>query len=1053
MKRWGLIGTAGLFLTLGAHQRASADQPSGQYLGIVNNGFYGWACVQGQQAPTSVELYLDSSPDQGGRPVAQSLANLSSGSHCGSSSVGWNFNIPLLNDLVDGSHSLVFVALGSNGARITLQPIGPAFYDFKGAIRGAVTGITRPTLSGWACEVDNSANNQVGLYLDVGPDQGGQPVATTIANLPLGTANCSTGPGDPHSNHNTNIAYRWDLSSLTPIAGVHQLFVAAVSSKGHRIPVLGSFPYDFSASTRSSHANRIDVSGGVATLVVNNVATPGLGVGPICGRNRSAGELHDWTAAGFTLTRMIFPLGDDVYQNCGPVWHWSWDGGSTYYWNDLDYEVNRRVLNDPSVRIILEVALDGAGGQIPDYLSDSWVAGSKAALQAMVTHLNATFPGRVVGYELFNGKTYDCNFPVDVSSPAATTRFRAFLTAKYQTDQALQKAWNQGGVTLATAQLLIVPACQTWPVCEYEYTLPADQDRTAMDQLMPLFSSASMQQYTDSREFAFREKEQVIYNFADDIKQASQGQALVGARSGEFPEMPWIPQQVFQFYTMDFYTYPNIDFYEIWESYRLPREFGPLGGSGVPYSPRQGLAALNKLFMVQNDFRIAYGGTSQWPSYNPTYPPGWWDTVPEYGYEPTTAESVQKLRRVFTNSVVNGTPFYLFQMTDYYDQPYLLLPGPLPPSEWKVQLDIASRALKVDRSSVAEVAYVVDPSFQKSYADHWDDYIDGGGTEGEQPVYEPGPGDYTEVQPMARWARAGVPFDMIFLDQIENTSYKVYVFYHTISLSADQIQRIQRVLSANHAVGIFVDADGMLDGNGSAGPPTLGKPFNSNPDVGAYISNLTGMHITGVMEPHTSKLAPTNFFLANGGVQKYPDSWVNHTGYFWDPCCCVPPPCNQNEVDFQLFPSFYVTPTPGVNSLATFNETPPGRVAVAERPMPPGTNIKDILYSTTSMVPPDLMRYAALKAGAQQYSDTEDHIFVDKSFVGFHTEAAGTITLTLPQASALHDVFIANTWPGNICQPQTDYPSNTTQRIAVRANCTYLFYRGTSADWAALRGH
>ena len=170
------------------------------------------------------------------------------------------------------------------------------------------------------------------------------------------------------------------------------------------------------------------------------------------------------------------------------------------------------------------------------------------------------------------------------------------------------------------------------------------------------------------------------------------------------------------------------------------------------------------------------------------------------------------------------------------------------------------------------------------------------------------------------------------------------------------------------------------------------------------------MQITGVMQAHTSKLQPTSFFLNNGGVQKYPDSWVNHTYRYWSP---------GYEVDFEVFPSFYVTPTSGVNPLAIFNENPYNRVAVARRPSPPGTNIRDIIYSALPYLPPDIIRYAVAKADAQQYSDTEDHIFVDKSFVGFHTEATGTITLTLPQASALHDVFSANTWPNNPCQPQT----------------------------------
>jgi hypothetical protein len=183
-----------------------------------------------------------------------------------------------------------------------------------------------------------------------------------------------------------------------------------------------------------------------------------------------------------------------------------------------------------------------------------------------------------------------------------------------------------------------------------------------------------------------------------------------------------------------------------------------------------------------------------------------------------------------------------------------------------------------------------------------------------------------------------------------------------------------------------------------------------------------------------------------------------------------------------LFPSFSVNAQadPGVTVLATYLgcggdaegqhcvDTPAGAAAIAEKALPGGG---DIIYSGTPYLPPALIRYALRKAGAFQYSSSEDNLYLDQSFVGIHTMdgsqqdgsaisnplatavlAAPTstqgaqlrswsVTLRFPQATALYDVF-----------NHVEYTASLTQTVTVTADQTYLFYRGSQAAWQALGG-
>ena len=63
------------------------------------------------------------------------------------------------------------------------------------------------------------------------------------------------------------------------------------------------------------------------------------------------------------------------------------------------------------------------------------------------------------------------------------------------------------------------------------------------------------------------------------------------------------------------------------------------------------------------------------------------------------------------------------------------------------------------------------------------------------------------------------------------------------------------------------------------------------------------------------------------------------------------------------------------------------------------------IYSASANIAPSLIRYAIRRTGGHQYTDTEDICYINRSFVGFHTQGDGAITLQLPTESALYDLY------------------------------------------------
>lgn len=732
----------------------------------------------------------------------------------------------------------------------------------------------------------------------------------------------------------------------------------------------------------------VGMQNGAMAMFVDSQPVTGMGWVGMVPQGNSDGELQDMHGdTGFKCARLVVALGEQLYT--GPQYAPSWYGPNLFDFRYQDVQMGRIMAANPQTKVILLVVLDGAkwwdwahpqdnGAQasrgIPDYLSTAWRVDSRDAIRQMVAHVQtSSYKNAVIGYELFNGWSMDCNFEVNDSTPGAIARFRAFLKSKYATTTALRAAWGDSTVTLDTA----TP----------EYFIDSAHPSNSSDPMALILEPGRRPRYCDSADFRMHSYQQIIIDFARNIKEATQGKAIVGARTGNFmgnnfygwPDWSLVPNASARetFPIDELAASPYLDFLDVQESYPGRTFFGESGCS-VPVNLPLGLAKMGKLLVIQDDWRSHTGPDRG------------------FGATPDLATTIQTQRRVFANCLTMGMSPYLWQMSYYYNDPSLV-------AEFAKQQTAYKKSFSCDRSSGAQVAFVYD----RDYKDYF----------GYDPVRNaPSRGfllfDYSHYT----FARAGVPFDMIFLDQLETAGpYKVYVFFHTAGLTDAQISTIRSVVGKNGNVAIFMWADGLIDGKYA---------------TTSRMKDLSGINIVRATSSSYNiswQMSPSSYFYNLMGIPST------------TPMGTLPTYKGASTYDaggsdtWTFLPTFYVSDAT-TTSLATNSK---GSVSIAEKNMGTWTSI----YTGSGIISPWLLRHAADLAGAFQYTDTDDICYINNSFITVIPKTTGNFTLHFPTPTQLYDVFAATQYTTT---PVTSFTGSVT------AGQVYVLFRGTKAQWDAL---
>lgn len=335
-----------------------------------------------------------------------------------------------------------------------------------------------------------------------------------------------------------------------------------------------------------------------------------------------------------------------------------------------------------------------------------------------------------------------------------------------------------------------------------------------------------------------------------------------------------------------------------------------------------------KAYFGEDDFRVPNGsGLTTWAGAQ------------------TLAEDVETLRRNFAFTLCNGQNQWWYDLGGHYFEPPHRL------DLVKACTAIAYEALERDRSSVAEIAVVMDESapmltqldmaFQR--AAFWESFFH-------------------------TFARIGAPVDLLMLSDLraaDTSQYKAIFFPTCYALTAADRTHIDGLKQAGRTL-VFYLADGFID------PESAGS------------FDLRAMRDLVGIEIKTADHVWHNFLRLTTG-RGHPLL----AGFEDQPFGM------RSEKIF----TFYVD-DPSVEPLATFNGL--GAVGLARKVFESWTSI----YSAVPVLDPVLVHNIIKSAGVHIYtSDREDIVYACASYLALFTRRGGTRTVWLPSPRQVSERF------------------------------------------------
>ncbi len=275
-------------------------------------------------------------------------------------------------------------------------------------------------------------------------------------------------------------------------------------------------------------------------------------------------------------------------------------------------------------------------------------------------------------------------------------------------------------------------------------------------------------------------------------------------------------------------------------------------------------------------------------------------------------------------------------------------------------------SLQADKQSVADVAVVLDEDSFNYFSDF-------------EPLFMP----LLAVQKQWELVFMGAPFDDVRLnDLVANAArdYKFYIFVNTFRVTAEQRTALQARFKRNHATALWVYAPGYIDKGLSV------ENMSALTGIRLAESDSPGelrVQLTSRDHPYTNPLPAGLAYGTDLNVEKIRLSY-NSFGYLKD--------------GLKVSPRFW-----GDDPDATVL----GRLVGIERP---GLVVKEqpgwtSVYSSAPIVPAALLRSIAANAGCHIYSDADDVVYANKSFLVIYAPTAGARTIRLPQPARVIDLL------------------------------------------------
>ncbi len=534
-------------------------------------------------------------------------------------------------------------------------------------------------------------------------------------------------------------------------------------------------------------------------------------------------------------------------------------------------------------------------------------------------------------------------------SKAFKREFSAYLKETYGTDENLQKHWKNPNATIANPPIPdldkhyfateIDNYAANPPIPEYSFhfDIEAKSNGTTVGSFVDFDKNIDI--YDFYRAWNLGTANSVLY-FAKIIKDMTPDR-LVGAFYGSQGCINYIKSsstggnvKVLNSEYIDFLAAPGV--YE--------NRFA--GGFEGQRQVQDSFTLHNKIYIVEQDTRTH----AECPYYQNKY----------VVYDQTDTENIMK--REFGRNICEDVQAWWFDQIiggKRYKFPeiYKLI---------EKQQEIAHKAYSLDRKKKSEIAFIFDEeSMQASSLQTTRDTV--------------------ELMRNYELARIGAPVDQYYHNDILNPdmpSYKLYVFFNTYVLSAEEREAIKKKLRADGAVAVWLYAPGFIE-------PMADKKLSTE-----YMKELTGMEFKMVdnlfdpvfrfsaeAHPLTQKLDKRTLY------GKFDRDRIMAFGK--GPAAIR---------DTYLWPLFYVD-DPNAKHLAHFLTSNYPSVSVKE-----ADGFTSVYYGSKS-IRCDVLRQFAEFAGCHIYSDSDDVVYAGANYVTFHSSASGKKTLRFPKKVRIYEVY------------------------------------------------
>jgi hypothetical protein len=725
---------------------------------------------------------------------------------------------------------------------------------------------------------------------------------------------------------------------------------------------------------------------GMPSLFVNGKPTSSL----ICFTSYSK-DLADFLKAGFRIVDITLPF--------------DWAGPEEYDFKPTDAEMEKYLQQDPQLLVLpridpvpgkwwcakfpQDITLKSDGSRAgmfgePCYFSfasEKYRTLSHRALTALVTHLEARYGNRILGYFIGNGVYGEWfswnaywevppgtpppqNFGVEDYSAPAQTAFQQWLKVKYQgNEEALERAWGDSKATFATARA------------------PSEATRKHPTHGI-FFDPGISSQVPDYFEFFNNMIADVLLDECRSTKEIIHRRKVVGVFYGylwcNYPHLSLNHSGHLGFDKV--LHSPDVDFIASPHTY----DNRSIGGADTSQTLPASIALHNKLYFNEVDTET-HVHHRQWRWGNSLRLPG------------NLEETQALLLRDFGYAFNGGFGMWYMDLLGgmFHDPDIIKL--------FSQVRAIDQKYFARDKRSNADVAVVLDENSFRYFAD------------GEILFTA-----LDSVQKQWELVFMGTPFDTVRLSDLEDKNlrdYKCYIFLNTFRVTPEQRAALHTRFQRNHATAVWVYAPGYIDQKLSVD--------NMQAVTGIHIAETDTpgelrVEISSRDHPYTQSLPAGLAYGTDVNVDSI-KPWFDHRLYLKDPSDST---LRRDLPGFSISPRFW-----GDDAQAKVL----GRLAGLDRP---GLLVKEqpgwtSVYSSAPILPASLLRNIARAAGCHIYSDANDVVYANANFITVYAPMGGVRTIHLPRAARVVDLMENKTLATGKMEFELTMPANSTKVLAL----------------------